>query len=175
MIVKYRLTSHDRAISYQKRKLKQVLHDERCRPILEGLAKAKGGKSIAVALAHLEDAKIPAPGGGKWHRRAVYRIAARLGIDLLSGRAFGEFPRCARCNTQMGRVYPDDFCMSCFRAKMKRKQYGSLHRFELESARERLDYYQEKVKALESGSRHWSREHPRPPHRFGKPTKPRNG
>lgn len=173
--MKYRLTGHDRMIGYQKRKLRQVLHDERCRPILEGVAKGKGDGSVSVALARLKSAKIPAPGGGKWHRRAVYRIAARLGLDLLTGRAFGEFPRCAGCNRQTGRIFPKDFCLSCFRAERQREQYGSLRRADLLAARERLEYYQEKVKALESGSRHYAREHPKPRRRFGRPRKPQSG
>ena len=171
--MKYELTGHDRMIGNQKRKLRQVLHDERCRPVLEGVGKGNG--AISVALSRLKSAKIPAPGGGKWHRKAVYRIAARLGIDLLTGRAFGEFPRCARCNRQTGRIFPNDFCLSCFQTESKRKQYGSLRRTDLLDARERLAYYQERVQALESGSRHYSREHPEPRHRFGRPRKPQNG
>ena len=171
--MKYELTGHDRMIGYQKRKLRQVLHDERCRPVLEGVGKGNG--AISVALARLKSAKIPAPAGGKWHRRAVYRIAARLGIDLLTGRAFGEFPRCPKCNRQTGRILPNDYCLSCTQAESKRRQHGSLRRADLLEARERLDYYQEKVQALESGGRHYSRAHPEPRHRFGRPRKPQSG
>jgi len=176
--MKYKLTSHDRMVGYQKRKFRQVLHDEQCRPILEALANPKGGGHIAVALARLKSANIPAPGGGNWHRRAVYRIAERLGINLLSGRAFGEFPCCAQCGKQVGRVYPDSFCWGCEQREQKRRGRAVVRRLEMEEldeARDELVALEARIRRLETGGGAVtrSRAHPMPQQRFGRQIKPR--
>ena len=165
------LTKQHRTSALQVRKRRQASHDARCRPVLEAVA-ATSQPWLSVALRRLVEAGIPAPGGKGWHRKAVWLIARRLGITLGTGRAFGDFPRCTRCHRQMGRVYSDTFCRSCYDWQWKVKVDGDVRRLELAEARERLRYYQDKVKALEAGVRHYSATHPRK--RFGRPNKKRH-
>ena len=162
------LTKYHRTLALQTRKLRQVHHDELCRPILEKEAASKH-PSLSYAVRTLERAKIPAPRGGKWSRTAVWRIVQRLGLGIESGRLFGEFPRCPKCNKQVGRIFSQGYCLTCMRREHRRDLHGDLRRAELADAREKLRYFQDKVQALESGGRHWPAQHPRPTHRFGRP------
>ena len=134
---------------------------------IEQLAKDK--PSLSVAVRALVRAGIPAPGGKAWHRQAVYRIARRLGIKLGTGRAFGEWPRCTMCNKQVGRVFSEGYCLTCRYREHAKRVHGDMRRADLAEAREKLRYYQDKVQALEAGRRHYSRQHPKPKRRFGRP------
>lgn len=144
----------------QARQFRQVMHDERCRPVLEAVAKRKD-RSLTVALNALVAAGIPAPGGRQWHRMAVWKIARRLGLVVVCGRAFGEFPRCRTCGRQVGRYFGAGFCLTCWRRERQRETYRDLRASDLYDAEEKLAYYQEQVKgfekALESSGRHDSR------------------
>ena len=144
----------------QARQFRQVLHDEQCRPILEEVA-ARSKRSLTVALDALVAAGIPAPGGKQWHRMAVWKIARRLGLEVVCGRPFGEFPRCRKCGRQVGRYYGADFCLTCRWREERRETHRNLRASDLRSAEEKVAYYREQVrefeKALESGGRHPSR------------------
>lgn len=147
----------------QARQFRQVLHDEQCRPILEEVA-ARSKRSLTVALDALVAAGIPPPGGKQWHRMAVWKIARRLGLEVVCGRAFGEFPRCRKCRRQVGRRLGADFCMTCRGREERREMHRKLRASDLRSAEEKLAYYREQVKglekALESSGRHRSRPKP---------------
>ncbi len=144
----------------QARQFRQVLHDEQCRPILEEVA-ARRKRSLTVALDALVAAGIPAPGGKQWHRMAVWKIARRLGLVVVYGRAFGEFPRCRKCDRQVGRYFGADFCLTCWGREKRWETHRNLRASDLRSAEEKLAYYWEQVKglekALESDGRHPSR------------------
>jgi len=172
-VLRHVFNSGERAEGLRIRRNRQAKHDELCRPIFEGAVEGNGRGSVRVVLARLRTAKIPAPRGGEWHRRAVYRIAVRLGVNLLTGRAFGEFPRCPKCNKQTGRFYSDKYCRSCADMEWKRESHESLRRAELAEARERLRHFQDKVQALESGGRQYPRAYRKPKRRFGRDIKPR--
>lgn len=157
----------------QKRKLRQAVHDEWCRreleQFLEAMLKRREKPSLTKAVKWLERRRVPAPRGGKWSTAAVFRIGQRLNLVLVCGRAFGEFRRCGKCNRQVGRVYGEGFCLSCERRRHEARVTKSIRALELEEAREKLAYYRDKVKALESGSRHYSRQHPERREKFGRP------
>ena len=70
------LTDRHRTLALQARKFRQVLHDERCRPILERVAQHYSGR-LSSAVKLLAADGIPAPGGKRWHRKAVWLIAKR--------------------------------------------------------------------------------------------------
>ena len=129
-------------------------------------------RSLTVALDALVAAGIPAPGGKRWHRMAVWKIARRLGLAVICGRAFGEFPRCRKCRRQVGRRFGADFCLTCWRRENRRETYKRLRASDLHSAEEKLAYYRDQVKglekALESDGRHPSR-HRAPRKRSGRP------
>ena len=141
----------------QARQFRQVLHDERCKPILEEVA-ARRNRSLTMALNALVAAGIPAPGGRQWHRMAVWKIARRLGLVVVFGRAFGEFPRCRTCRRQVGRGFGVDFCLTCWRRESRRETHERLRALDLRSAEEKVAYYREQMKglerALESDGRH---------------------
>ena len=132
----------------QARQFRQVLHDERCKPILEEVA-ARGNRSLTVALKALVAAGIAPPGGKRWHRMAVSKIARRLGLVVVSGRACGEFPRCGKCRRQVGRYYGADFCLTCWLRDERRETRERLRASDLRSAEEKLAYYREQVQGLE--------------------------
>lgn len=144
----------------QARQFRQVLHDEQCRPVLEAVAERKD-RSLTVALNALVAAGIPPPGGRQWHRMAVWKIARRLDLVVVCGRAFGEFPRCRKCGRQVGRHFGTGFCLTCWRRERQRETYRDLRASDLCDAEEKVAYYQEQVKgfekALESSGRHDSR------------------
>lgn len=132
----------------QARQFRQVLHDEQCRPVLEEVA-ARDKRSLTVALNALVAAGIPPPGGKQWHRMAVWKIARRLGLVVVCGRAFGEFPRCRKCRRQVGRYYGANFCLTCWWRDERRETRERLRDSDLRSAEEKLAYYREKVQGLE--------------------------
>ena len=171
----HKLTDHDRTLAYQARKLRQIRHDERCRPILERVAGmgARSEGKIGIALRELTRANTPAPRGGTWTRSAVWRIGRRLGLVLTTGRAFGEFPRCPECNAQMGHVYPADYCKGCEVRQWSARVRATTRRLELEEAREKLANLEAKIKTLEVGGRHWTASHPERRQRFGRQKGPR--
>lgn len=157
----------------QTRQYRMVLHDERCRRVLERVAKgAHGRPGLASAVQMLEREGVPAPNGKTWHRMTVWRIAKRLGIELGTGRAFNEKARCPRCNDEVPRMWGGE-CGNCRRRQgLKRKYRTNDSRVvDLREAKAKLRYYQDKVDALRQGRRHYSRQHPEPTHRFGKPIK----
>ena len=75
------LTDGHRTLALQARQFRQVHHDERCRPVLTQVAAHHSGR-LSSAVKLLVAAGIPAPGGKRWHRKAVWLIAKRLGIQL---------------------------------------------------------------------------------------------
>lgn len=157
----------------QTRQYRMVLHDERCRRVLERVAKgAHGRSSLASAVQLLKREGVPAPNGKAWHRMTVWRIAKRLGIELGTGRAFNEKARCPRCNDEVPRMWGGE-CGNCRRRQgLKRKYRTNDSRVaDLREAKAKLRYYQDKVDALRQGRRHYSRQHPELTHRFGKPIK----
>ena len=157
----------------QRRQYKRVLHDERCRRVLERVAKgAHGHPGLASAVQLLEREGVPAPNGKAWHRMTVWRIAKRLGIELGTGRAFNEKARCPRCNDEVPRMWGGE-CRNCRRRQGLKRKYrtNDLRIADLREAKAQLRYYQDKVDALRQGRRHYSRQHPEPTHRFGRPVK----
>ena len=144
----------------QARQLRQVMHDEQCRPVLEEVA-TRDKRSLTVALNALVAAGVPPPGGKQWHRMAVSKIAHRLGLVVVCGRSFGEFPRCRKCRRQVGRYYGANFCLTCWWRDERRETRERLRASDLRGAEEKLAYYREQVKglekALESDGRHPSR------------------
>ena len=157
----------------QTRQYRMVLHDERCRRVLERVAKgAHGRPGLASAVQLLEREGVPAPNGKAWHRMTVWRIAKRLGIELGTGRAFNEKARCPRCNDEVPRLWGGE-CRNCRRRQGLKRKYrtNDLRVADLREAKAQLRYYQDKVDALSRGRRHYSRQHPEPKNRFGKPIK----
>ena len=152
------LTDRHRTLALQARKFRQVLHDERCRPILERVAQHYSGR-LSSAVKLLAADGIPAPGGKRWHRKAVWLIAKRLGIQLGSGLAFGEGELCAKCGRQVGRVYGRDYCRTCKDREFRQRVNAQTRRLELEEAGEKLAQLQAKIETLETGGRHYPAGH----------------
>ena len=155
------------------------MHDERCRSELEKflkhLAKYHGKPSLTKAAEWMRESGIPAPRGGAWSTAAVFRISKRLGLVITCGREFGEFKRCERCGRQLGRWFGEDYCDTCETRKNRIRLHGSLWAADLAEAREKLEYYRAKVEALEADRRFYSRQHPEPTHRFGRPIRKARG
>ena len=91
------------------------------------------------------------------------------------GRPFGEFKRCGGCGRQLGRWFSEKYCDTCETRKARIRQHGSLRASDLAEAREKLEYYRAKIEALEAGRRFYSRQHPEPIHRFGRPIRKARG
>ena len=163
----------------QKRQFNQVMHDERCRPELEKflkhLAKYHQKPSLTKAADWMRKSGIPAPRGGDWSTSAVFRISKRLGLVITCGRAFGEFKICKRCGRQLGRWFSEDYCDTCEERKHRIRIHRGVRAADLVDAREKLEYYRAKVEALEAGRRFYSRQHPEPTHRFGRPIRKARG
>ena len=163
----------------QKRQFNQVMHDERCRAELEQflkhLAKYNDRPSLTKAVKWMRESEVPAPRGGDWSTAAVFRVSKRLGLVITCGRPFGEFKRCTGCGRQLGRWFGENYCDTCETRKARIRQHGSLRASDLAEAREKLAYYRAKIEALEAGRRFYSRQHPEPTHRFGRPIRKARG
>ena len=157
----------------QKRQLRQAVHDERCRPVLEKVARMQK-KSYTIAVHVLTRARVPSPRGGPWRPGAVRLIAKRLGLDVSCGSRFGELPRCMGCHRHTGWRSEAGMCRRCNGGRKKERQagYQEWNRTEeIQQTKMKLQYYKDKLEALRSGRRHYSRQHPEPTHKFGKPIK----
>lgn len=167
----HQFTELERSRGRQAVLLRQVKHDERCRPALEKAARSKL-PTIATARAFLRQANVRAPRGGEWTRTAVYRVAKRLGIELGTGRKFGQLLYCRDCGrgaNTLKAVPGGGLCRRCVWKANRAKQHRGFKAAELAEARQKLAYYKSKVDALERGQRHYSRHHPEPRRRFGHP------
>ena len=157
-----------------ERRRRQAVHDELCRvELLRFLRRYRGRHDKPTLKAAADwmnfETGIGPPRGGLWTTKSVHRVALRLGLVITCGRAFGEWPRCPRCDRQMGRWFSDDQCHSCEQRALRIEVHGDARRANLADAKAKLEYYREKVRVLSQGRRFYPPGHSRPTHRFGRP------
>jgi len=155
-----------------ERRRRRIRHDERCRGVLEKVAK-NPRSSYTMAVRELERANIRAPRGGvRWNTGQAWRIARRLGLDLNNGRGFGELPRCVTCDAHTGWRSERGQCRQCNKLEHHRHQMAaqdSQRKGRIWEVERRLQELRAELKDLKEGRRHYPKRHSRPTRRFGKP------
>ncbi len=153
--MRHELTRADGDRGRQTSRARQAEHDFECRRVLERAARSSK-PSIATAKRYLLEAGVDPPlGGGEWHTMQVWRIARRLGIALGTGLRPGVLLYCRKCGAGRRNLSRKSQCKSCEWKARKAEEHRGFRNAELAEAKERLAHYAAKVKALESGARHY--------------------